>query len=283
MTFASPHGRDSLSVGSLLAPAGKYYVEIVTGLLAGERFDVDTAATMASNDATVTVALGPGSLSTLPVLPADALAGARIVLRTHLTLSRLQQMLTPGLVGRDHPLLADGVDVLEHGRIERYFLRADGVTWSKAGSTDDFRDKVLPPDNSFMLESKYAAQAWRHAGSVRTNAFRKNLVRGLQSFASGFPQDLSPVQIGAVVNPGAPAATRWTGNNLFAVADQIHVLLGDPKPWELFYLRGNGSTWRPLLGTTNVANSPILGATSLILIRRVNADGAFRIPLPFVP
>ena len=70
---------------------------------------------------------------------------------------------------------------------------------------------------------------------------------------------------------------------MFAFADQIQVLLGDPRPWEFFYLRGNGSTWRPLLGTTDVANSPILGATSLVLIRRVNADGAFRIPPPFVP
>ena len=234
------------SVGSLLAATGKYYVEVVTGPLAGERFDVDTAATIASNDATLTVTLGPGSLSTLPVLTTDALAGARCVLRSHLTLSRLQQMLTPGLVGRNNAALADGVDVLENGRFERYFLRPDGVTWSKAGSTEDFRDKVLPPDNSFMVESKYASQAWRHAGSVRTNPFRMNLVRGLQSFASGFPQDLSPVEIGALVNPAAPAATRWTGNNVFGLADQIHVFIGDPRPWEFFYLRGDGSTWRPL-------------------------------------
>jgi len=192
-------------------------------------------------------------------------------------------MLTPGLIGRDNPLLADGVDVLENGRAERYFLRADGVTWSKAGSTEDFRGKVLPPDGSFAIESKYAAPAWRHAGSVRTNVFRKNLVRGLQSFATGFPLDLSPAQIGAFVDPAAPASRRWTGSNLFALADQIHVLLGEPAPWQFSYLRGNGSTWRPLLGTTDVANTPILGATSLVLIRRVNADGAFRIPLPFVP
>jgi autotransporter-associated beta strand protein len=271
------------SIGSLVAVGGAYYVEVVTGPLAGERFDVDTAATLASDDATLTVSLGPGSLSTLPVLTPDALTGARCVLRSHLTLSRLQQMLTPGLVGRDHPVLADGVDILENGRAERYFLRADGVTWSRAGSTEDFRDKVLPPDNSFMIESRYAAQAWRHAGIVRTNAFRKNLVRGLQSFSSGFPQDLSPVQIGASVNPGAPAATRWTGNNVVALADQIHVLSGEPKPLELFYLRGNGSTWRPLVGTTDVKDSPILGATNLILIRRVNADPAFRVPLPFEP
>jgi autotransporter-associated beta strand protein len=279
LAFAAADG----TVGSRLAPAGKYYVEVVTGPLAGERFDVDTGATMASNDATLTVTLGPASLSTLAALSADALAGARCVLRPHLTLSRLQQMLTPGLVGRDHPVQADGVDVLENGRAERYFLRADGVTWSRAGSTEDIRDKVLPPDHSFMVESKYAAQAWRHTGIVRTNPFRKNLVRGLQSFSSGFPQDLSPTEIGASVNLGAPAATRWTGNNVFVFADQIQVLLGEPKPWELFYLRGNGTTWRPLAGTTNVAASPILGATSLILIRRDNADPAFRVPLPFVP
>jgi hypothetical protein len=108
-------------------------------------------------------------------------------------------------------------------------------------------------------------------------------VRGLQSFASGFPQDLSPVQIGALVDPAAPASTRWTGSNVFALADQIHVLLGEPTPWAFYYLRGDGSTWRPLLGATDVARSPILGATSLVLVRRVNADGAFRIALPFVP
>ena len=279
LVFPSSDG----SVDSLLAPTGKYYVEVVTGPLAGERFDVDTAMTIAANDATITIALGPGSFSTLPMLAADALAGARVVLRSHVTLSRLQQMLTPGLAGRDNPLLADGVSVLENGRTDRYFLRADGVTWSRLGSTEDFRGKVLPPDGSFIVESKYAAPSWRHAGGVRTNAFRKNLVRGLQSFASGFPQDLSPAQIGAAVDAGAPAAARWTGNNLFALADQIHVLLGDPNPWEFYYLRGNGSTWRPLLGTTDVAHAPILGATSLVFIRRANADGTFRVPLPFVP
>ena len=42
-------------------------------------------------------------------------------------------MLTPGLVGKDNLLLADGVEVLENGQAERYFLRADGVTWRKAG------------------------------------------------------------------------------------------------------------------------------------------------------
>ena len=270
-------------LGSLLTAGGKYYVEVATGLLAGERFDVHTGATIAANNSTLTLTLAAGSFSTLRTLTADVLAGARCVLRSHVTLARLQQMLTPGLVGKDNVLLADAVEVLENGRAERYFLRADGVTWRRAGSAEDFRDKVLPPDGSFAVESKYAAQAWRHAGNVRTNAFRKNLVRGVQSFASGFPQDLSPVQIGAFADPAAPAGTRWTGNNVILFADQIQILLGVPRPLEIFYLRGNGSTWRGLFDNINVAGSPILGATSLILIRRVNADGAFRIPPPFVP
>lgn len=271
------------SLGPLLAAGGKYYVEVATGSLAGERFDVDTDATIAANDSTLTLMLGAGSLSTRRALASDVLAGARCVLRSHVTLARLQQMLTPGLVGRDHFLFADAVEVLENGRAERYFLRADGVTWTRAGSAEDFRDKVLPPDGSFAVESKYATQVWRHAGHVRTNPFRKNLVRGLQSFASGFPQDLSPLQIGAFVDPAAPAGARWTGSNVFAFADQIQIVLGAPRPFELFYLRGNGLTWRTLTDATNVASSPILGATSLILIRRINADGAFLIRPPFVP
>ena len=34
---------------------------------------------------------------------------------------------------------------------------------------------------------------------------------------------------------------------------------------------------------TDVADSPILGATSLILVRRVNPDAAYRVEVPFEP
>jgi hypothetical protein len=255
-------------------------LEVVTGPLEGERFDVDTDATMNTSDSTVTLAFGPGSFSTLSTLAADSLAGARCVLRRHVTLARLQELLSPGLTGRDQPLLADAVHTIEGGQFVRYFLRADGVTWSRPGSELDFRDAVLPPDASFLMESKRASQVFRHAGTVRANAFRKNLVRGFQSFASGFPQDLSPVQIGAFVDPAAPPATRWTGNNLFLLADQIQLVLGDP-PYQLYFLRGDGSTWRTLTSPSNAAGSPIVGATRMILLRRINPDPAYRIDRPF--
>jgi hypothetical protein len=173
--------------------------------------------------------------------------------------------------------------VLEDGQVVRYRLDADGASWRTAGSDEDFRDKVLPPDASFAVHARRATQLWRHPGAVRTNTFRKNLVRGLQSFATGFPQDLSPVEIGAFVDPAAPAGSGWTGRNAFLFADQIQLVFGEPRPWELFYLRADGSTWRSLADPTDVADSPILGATGLILVRRVNADAAYRVEVPFEP
>jgi hypothetical protein len=249
---------DVVSVGGLLSPGVRYYLEVATGPLEGERFDVDTDATLGSGDASVTLALGPDSFSTLPSLAPGSLVGTRLILRRHVTLARLQQLLSPGLIGHDNAQLADAVQTIEGGEFARYFLKADGVTWSRLGSEQDFRDTVLPPDASFLVESKHAAQVFRHAGTVRTNAFRKNLVSGFQSFASGFPQDLSPVQIDAFVDPAAPPAPRWTGNNLFLHADQIELVLGDP-PYQLYFLRGDGSTWRTLASSANAASSPIVG------------------------
>ena len=73
-SWASPPSNAAASVafpasdgdlGALLASGGRYYLEVVTGPLAGERLDVDTEATLASADSTLTLDLGAGSFSTL--------------------------------------------------------------------------------------------------------------------------------------------------------------------------------------------------------------------------
>jgi hypothetical protein len=271
------------NVGASLTSGVSYYVEVTNGPLEGERFDVDTDATIATAGQRVVLSLGPDSLSTRSILADESLVGARCVLRPHLTLQSLQAMLTPGLVGNDLFLLADAVQVFENGRVQRYYLRADGVTWSLPGSDQDFRAKVLPPDESFFVESHARPQAWLQAGGVRTNAFRKNLVAGFQPFASGFPVDLSPAQIGGFVDQNAPAASRWTGNNVVVLADQVEILLGDPNLFQLYYLRGDGTSWRTPGRTANFANQPILGATGAVLLRRVKPDDGYRIRPPFEP
>jgi hypothetical protein len=279
VSFATPDA----NVGGLLTSGQPYYVEVLNGALEGERFDVDVEATIASADASVTLAFGPESNSTLPALGDGALVGARCAVRPHFTLARLQATFDPGLVGHDKALFADGVQVLEQGDLALYFLREDGMTWSRPGSPRDFRDKVLPPDGSLVVVAKSSAQAWLLAGRVRDNAFRKNLIAGFQSFATGFPVDLSPTQVRAFVDTTVPPATRWTGNNLFLRADNIQVLFKQRRPLDAYYLRGNGVTWRRLTGSGDVTNEPILGATDAILLLRVKPDPGYVVPRPFGP
>lgn len=279
LTFPAGAG----NVGARLSSQGKYYVEVLTGPLAGERLDVDVEATIAAAGPVVVVALGVDSFSTLAALTTDDLAGARCALRPHWTLSRVQTLFTPGLVGSDDPLLADGVRILEGGTFQLYYLRTDGITWSRDGS-GDYGHKVVPPDASVVLDMKSAPQVWVNGGKVRQNAFRKNLVAGLQSFATGFPLDLSPAQVGAFVDGSAPAGTRWTGSDDFSAADQIQVVAQVGRPLvDLYYLAADGTTWRSLTSDANSASSKLLRANNMVAVRRINPDPSYVVPNPFVP
>jgi len=302
IAFAASAG----DLGSLLAADGRYYVEIVTGPLEGERLDLDTAATVAAAGPALVVDLGADTYSTLATVPDGALAGARCVVRPHVTLAHLPAMFSPALSGdRRHRHWSDSVHLLSPDGLECYYLGGDDASWysedARAGGVwarkhrawcvrkkikrppTDFRDMVIPPDVSIIVSVNGGARTWTHEGLVRTSAFRKNLVRGMQAFASGFPVDLSPVQIGAFVDATQPAGTRWTGSNIFPFADQIEVLFSGRKPLDLYFLRGDGSTWQALTRSwrEDFANQPILGHTDMILIRRRNADSSFVIPVPF--
>jgi hypothetical protein len=280
-TLAFPAGAGN--VGARLSSQGKYYVEVLTGALAGERLDVDVDATIAAAGPTVVVALGVDSFSTLTALTTDDLAGARCTIRPHWTLSRVQTLFTPGLVGSDDPLLADGVRILEGGAFQFYYLRTDGITWSHDGS-GDYGHKVLPPDASIVVDMKSAPQVWVNGGKVRQNKFRKNLVAGLQSFATGFPVDLSPAQVGAFVDGSASPKTRWTGSDDSAAADQIQVVAQVGRPLvDLYYLAADGMTWRSLTSDANIASSKLLRANNMVAVRRINPDPSYAVPNPFAP
>ncbi|MBE2213426.1 MAG: hypothetical protein IAE82_06110 [Opitutaceae bacterium] len=295
-------------LGERLAADRRYYVEIATGPLEGERLDLDTAATRAAAGPSLVLDLGEDTFSTLAMLPADALAGARCIVRPHVTLADLPAMFSPALSGsRRHRHWADSVSLLGTRGFETYTLAEDDASWysedERVGGEwgrrhrawcerrkhkrppTDFRDMVIPPDVSIVVSVNGQARTWTHEGLVRTNAFRKNLVRGPQAFASGYPVDLSPAQIGAFVDATQPARERWTGSNTFPFADQIEVLFSGRKPLDLYFLRGDGHTWQALTRSwrEDFANQPILGDTDMILIRRKNPDPAFIIPVPFEP
>lgn len=278
VSFAASHG----AIGEVLTASGRYYLEVLSGPLEGERFGVDTAATIAAGAPSVTLSFGAGTHSTLASLTADALVGARCALRPHTTLASLKAMFTPALHGNNTATKADGVLVYEADGFAFYYLRGDGVTWRKlGGSTADQRHLVIPPDVSVVVELQSGAKTWLHTGGVRTNAFRKNLSAGWQSFATGFPIDLSPLAAGAFVDASVPASEQWTGSDDIGKADQFQVSFAASAQHALYYLRGDGTTWRSIMGGGNVTTSPILGVTTSMLLRRTNPDSGYVIVPPY--
>ena len=272
---------DSGDPRSALVDAGPAYVEVLDGAFEGERLDLDVAATLSGNGESIAVSFGNGTHSTRGSMPADALAGARITVRPHVTLARVQAMLSPALDGSNAPGRADSVLLFENERFIRYTLRGDGETWVRSGSNADQRHRVIPPDTSVLIDTRQGGRAWVHTGAVRTNAFRKNLVEGEQAFASGFPVALSPIDVGGFVDLETPAKYRWRGALLFPFADWFEEQ-GDLVPiLGRIFLQPNGTSWRRLLDLRDVAHQPVLDPTAMFVLRRNNPDPEYLIPVPF--
>ena len=258
-----------------------YYAEVVTGALEGERFDVDTAATIAAGDGRLELNLGPGTRSTLPAVEDDALAGARIVVRPHVTLADLPSMIAPALVGDDKHHRADGVNVYEGSGYAFYHLLANGADWGSKASPGGFGDLVIPPDTSIQVVLRASPRKWIHAGAVRTNAFRKNLFVGSQSLGTGFPIALSPVDLAAFADAGAPAGTEWLGNSDPDLADGIQLTALKRLSFNWYFLDADGATWRRVAGKVDATDTTFVGATDAMVLRRNNPDPSFLILPPF--
>lgn len=276
LTFVAAAG----AIGPLLTSGQACYVEILSGPYVGERFDVDTAATIAAGDSRVVLSLGTHSQTTLATLD-FSLAGVQAAVRTHITLAALASCFSPALTGSDDPTLADGVRIYGGDGFTFYYLRADGVTWSTAGVGADQRNLVIPPDVSLGLELRSGARAFTQMGLVRTTAFRKNLRDGYQAFAIGYPVDCTPAQIGAYVETAQAAGLRWTGSNSAANADATEIFVPAANSFVRYYLRGDGASWRRLGRTENVADTPLLRIDALLMLHRTKANVSYRISPPF--
>lgn len=267
-------------IGPLLQSDHAYYVEILSGAHTGERFDVDTAATIATASATVSLTLNANSHSTLPAIE-FSLAGERAVVRPHVTLTALAAMFSPALVGSDDPAQADGVRIYGAGQFVHYHVRADGVTWSREDSLNDERDFVIPPDVSIILDVKSGSKRLIQMGAVRTTSFRKNLRTESQAYSTGFPIDLTLAEGRGAVDDEESTQNRWRGENDAAQADEIEVFDPVVNSFIRYYLRGDGTSWRRLGHTENDANTALLKVNTMIMVRRANSDQSYRIAPPF--
>jgi hypothetical protein len=264
------------NAGALLTAGEPYYVEVVDGALEGERFDVDTAATITAGNATVVLSTSsPNNTSTLSP---SVVVGSSIALRKHVTIEQLQTYFSPGLTGNNNFALADQISLYNPagGILTSYFLRGDNVTWRQVGTTTTANKFVVASGTGFFVTKRNSATSFTSVGTVRMNDFAFPMPAGGTFRAPGFPVSYSPSSLGGT------SADGWTGNNNFALADQLQVFNPVSGIFTSYFLRGDGLTWRQVGTTTTVTTQQLFADNNGFLVLRRNADQNYILVNPVV-
>jgi hypothetical protein len=256
---------------SVLVTGQAYYLEATSGTLEGERLEIDVASTMLANSGTVAVDLN-SPRSTVSSLAVGATNGCTFAIRAHVTLASFQTMMSPALVGNNVAASADSVMLYGSGGFTTFYLRADGVTWRRSGSTIDYARLVIAPDQPILVQLRSGAKTVTHYGFPRQNDFRVNLPNGTGVAATGFPVDITPVQFGGLANTGLPAQFSWLGNNVQSTADNIMVFDSAKSSFTSYYLRSDGLTWRTAGNANSFSSAMILKPDAFILVKRTNSN-----------
>jgi hypothetical protein len=258
------------NVGALLSSVEPYYIEVYSGTLKGDRFDVDVAATIAA--ANGNVVLNSASLNNTLLFSSvgSNLNGATVALRKHITIEQVQGMASSPLVGNNNASSADQIQFYDNvsAAIAAYFLRADGITWRKVGTTDVANKIPIPSGVGVFFSKKTGVATLTAVGNVRLNDFSVPYRLGLQLAASGVPIDVTPT------SQGGTAANGWTGNNNPSSADQIQVYNPAVSAFDSYFLRGDGTTWRKV-GTTDAVTTTVVATSGqAFFVSRKTADSS---------
>jgi|GEM_PF-940433 len=260
--------------GSKLDAAKSYYIEVYSGSLKGDRFDLDTTATV--NAANGTAVLNSSSANnTLAVSSiGSSLNGETVAIRPHITLSQIETMASTPLLGSSSLSSSDGVAFTEGGVLVYYFKKADG-TWRRTGSSADFSAKVIAPGTGVFIKKATSSSSLTQTGTVRQNDFSRPYGSGVALISAGFPLDRSVVQIGMV--PGA-GTTDWFGGTA-ATGDSVSVY--ENGVLVKYTLKSDGSLTK-VGSSTDFKNSALITSSSSQFLKRskANADNIEINPVP---
>jgi hypothetical protein len=258
---------DVANVGALLTIGEPYYLEVVSGSLQGERFDLDTAATQtAANSTAVLNTSSPNN--TLASLSGGQLDGSTVAIRKHVTIAQLQTAFSPALIGNNNPSSADQIQLFnaQTGGFSTYYLRGNGTEWRVVGGSVNANSTIVPPGVGFLVRKISATTAFTSVGSVRMNDFAFPMPQGSSFRAPGFPVSYSPSSLGGTASNG------WTGNNNPSLADQLQVFNPGTGGFTSYYLRGDGTSWRVVGGSVNVASDQLFASDAPFLVLKRQAD-----------
>lgn len=258
------------NVGSLLSSSDPYYVEITAGVHESERFEVDVPATKAADNSSIVIK-GNDALNTLPSLANVDLAGSSLVIRKHFTLRQVSESTSPAFVGNNNPSLADQIWLFDSSTKQFVvnFLRGDGVTWRRSGTTTVTSDLPIPSGTGVLIRKTTAATKIVMIGSVRMNDYIYQFPGGLSFHSIPDPMNHSPSSFGGTATNG------WMGNNNPSLADQIWTFNANTGTFVVHFLRGDGVTWRVSGTTTEVTQNELLTSSSAFMVKRLLSDDEY--------
>jgi hypothetical protein len=264
------------NVASLLTAGTPYYLEVISspGAIEGDRFEVDTAATIAAANGTVVI--NTSSANNTIALTNNLAVGSQIALRKHITVAQVQSFFTTPLVGNNNSALADQIQILNpagNGFVN-YFLRGNLTEWRVSGTTTVATNFIIPPGVGIFVKKNTSPTSIVMTGGVRVNDFALPLPVGLSLRAHGYPISYSPSTLGGT------AALGWTANNQAALSDQLQVLNSSGTGFTNYFLRGNGTEWRLSGTTTVVTTTEVLPFSDAFVVSRKQADASFVVLAP---
>jgi len=259
------------NVGSKLSSGEPYYIEVYSGALKGDRFDVNTAATITAANGTVVLDSASANNTFSFGSIAAQLDGANVALRKHITIEQIQSMASASLVGSNSASSADQIQLYDgaSSAYASYFLRGDGITWRKVGTTTTANKTPVPPGTGVFIAKKTGTVNLVSTGSVRNNDFSLPYQTGLQLLAPGFPIDISASSLGATASNG------WTGSNSSSSADQIQVYNSGASAYDAYFLRGDGTSWRKVGTTTTVTGTLATSAQAFFVSRKAQDNNNY--------
>jgi hypothetical protein len=183
-------------------------VEVVSGDLAGQCFDLDKATTTDTK-----LAIDTSSARNTVTAVDASLVGARVVVRPHWTLGSL--LPVTAFHATTSPATADRVSFFENGAYVVHWALAkpQGTQWLRTGDTaiaDSGLTRIITAQEGFYVQARCGAVTVPVVGQVRTTPLLCKVASSLQMIGTGAAQSV------------APASLKWT-----TTGDKLRVWLGD--------------------------------------------------------
>ena len=281
----------------LLDPNISYYVEVVSGLHDGQRFDV---VSVAGDKITLATETDPDLCSAEPPFNTSFtvpnLAGARISLRRHWSLD--QSFPPSSFKGAASKGDADQVQLFTDGAWAIYWLLDEDANdaiaprWVSAGNASnlDMGKTVLAPGQGMFFTNRGAAFTWLSFGEVRENSFVRPLATGSNLVGGGYPINQSATGPGS---RGFNLADGFFGSLDFKTADSFFVWQPDAAPaargvYDTYYLLSKTAApsmlrWIKMgdASATERDTDPLLKRDRSVFLRTKDVHETYKIASPW--